>query len=151
MIPWTVFFDALRQAAGRRILIVDTCHARNIEGRIDLHSLAKRSASSLFSLVAAAKGDERSHEYAKGDHGLFTYALLQALRSGADADGEGYVTLEKAFQAALPIVERLRDRGEGPQTPQLIAPATRSNDFGAARRALAQLSDRRDHNGQPKL
>jgi WD40 repeat protein len=122
LIPWTVFFDALRQAAGRRILIVDTCRARDIEGRVDLHSLAKRSASSLFSLVAAAKGNEDSQEYATGRHGLFTYALLEALRSGAKPDAEGHVTLGEAFQAALPIVDRLHDRRQGPQTPQLIAP-----------------------------
>jgi hypothetical protein len=122
MIPWTVFFDALRQAAGRRILIVDTCQARDIEGRFDLHSLAKRSASSLFALVAAAKGDEKSQEYGKGQHGLFTYALLEALRSGAHADGDGRVTLLETYKAALPIVERLRDRALA-QTPQLVAPS----------------------------
>ena len=121
MIPWTVFFDALRQAAGRRILIVDTCRASDIEGRFDLHSLAKRSASSLFALVAAAKGDEKSQEFDKGQHGLFTYALLEALQSKADADRDGHVTLRKAFQAAVPIVERLR-KPVGPQTPQLDGP-----------------------------
>ena len=42
--------------AGRRILIVDTCHARSVEGRADLQSLAKRSAASRFSLVLASKG-----------------------------------------------------------------------------------------------
>ena len=35
LIPWTVFFDALRDSAGRRVLIVDTCQARSIEGKFE--------------------------------------------------------------------------------------------------------------------
>lgn len=121
MIHWSVFFEALRQAAGRRVLIVDTCHARGIEGKLDLHSLVKRSASSLFSLVVATKANEQSQEYSAGRHGLFTYALLEALRGNSDADHDGRVTLLEAFNGAVPIVEKYRHRSL-PQTPQLQAP-----------------------------
>lgn len=122
LLPWNAFFDALREAAGRRLLIVDTCQARNIEGRFEAHSLMKRSASSLFSLIVAAKGDEESQEYAPGRHGLFTYALISAMEAGADADRDGIISLQELFDGARPMVERLRDRSIGPQTPQLIAP-----------------------------
>ncbi len=122
MVPWTAFFDALRGAAGRRLLIVDTCQARNIEGRFEAHSLMKRSAASLFSLVVASQGDEESQEYPPGKHGLFTYALLQALAPESDSNRDGVVTLGEVFEAARPVVERLRDRRTGPQTPQIIAP-----------------------------
>lgn len=123
LIGWSSFFDALRRVAGRRVLVVDTCQARNIEGRFDLHSLAKRSASSLFSLVVASKGDEESQEYPQEKHGLFTYALLSALRgAGSDANGDGFVTLNEAFNHAVPLVESLRSRAAGPQTPQIVAP-----------------------------
>jgi WD40 repeat protein len=122
LVPGTAFFDALRRAAGRRILIVDTCNARSIEGRADLAALGKRSAASRFSLVLAARGGEASQEYAPAGHGLFTYALLEGLRGAADADGDGSVTLDEAFRYAVPLVERLRDRTIGPQTPQLVAP-----------------------------
>ena len=123
LLPWTAFFDALRGTAGRRLLIVDTCQARNIEGRFEAHSLMKRSASSLFSLVVASKGDEESQEYAPGRHGLFTYALLQALASESDTNRDGVVTLGEVFEAARPLVDRLRDKRAGPQTPQIVAPA----------------------------
>ncbi len=122
LVPWTAFFDALRSTAGRRLLIVDTCQARNIEGRFEAHPLMKRSAAALFSLVVASKGNEESQEYAAGRHGLFTYALLQALGPQSDADGNGQVTLGEVFDAARPVVERLRDRRVGPQTPQIIVP-----------------------------
>ena len=79
LVSWTAFFEALRGAAGRRLLIVDTCHAGSAEGSFDAHSLMKRSASSLFPLIVASKGEEKSQEYAAGQHGLFTYALMNAL------------------------------------------------------------------------
>jgi hypothetical protein len=121
LLPWTVFFDAIREAAGRRILIVDTCRASDIQGRFDLHSLAKRSTSSRFALVAAAKGDEVSQEFAGRQHGLFTHALLEALKSEARSDQYGYVTLRATFDAAVPIVEQLSNPALR-QTPQLDGP-----------------------------
>jgi hypothetical protein len=123
LIPWEVFFDALRAAAGRRVLIVDTCRAKGIAGRFDPASLIKRSASSRFALVVAAGEREESQEYDPGGHGLFTYALLAALSARSDADRDGRVTLTEWFGAARPLIERLRDRTIGPQTPHLIAPA----------------------------
>ncbi len=123
LVSWTAFFDALRSAAGRRVLIVDTCHAGRAEGSFDAHSLLKRSASSLFPLIVASKGEERSQEYAPGQHGLFTYALVNALAPDADADGDLLVSLREAFDFALPIVERLRDKSVGSQTPQIVVPS----------------------------
>lgn len=122
LVSWTAFFDALRGAAGRRLLIVDTCHAGSAEGSFDAHSLMKRSASSLFPLIVASKGEEKSQEYAPGQHGLFTYALMSALAPAADADGDLLVSLREAFKFALPIVEELRDKRTGGQTPQMVVP-----------------------------
>lgn len=118
------FFGALRQVAGRRILIVDTCHARRIEGLVDTHSLRKRSAASNLAFMVAAKGNEQSQEYSPAGHGLFTYALLESLdpAAGADANGDGAVTLRESFEYLAPMVQKLRHRGLR-QTPQLIAPA----------------------------
>ena len=35
LLSWTDFFDNMRKAAGRRILIVDTCQAKSIFGEFD--------------------------------------------------------------------------------------------------------------------
>jgi hypothetical protein len=122
LIPWTAFFDALRDAAGRRILIVDTCQARSIEGKFEAHSLMKRSAASQFALIVASKGDEESQEYAPAKHGLFTYSLLNALKPDADSNRDGWVSLKEVFDLVLPIVEELRHKQAGPQTPQMVSP-----------------------------
>jgi WD40 repeat protein len=122
LVPWTAFFDALRGATGKRILIVDTCHAQRIEGRFESHSLMKRSASSLFPLIVASKGEEQSQEYPPAKHGLFTYALMSALTPEADVNRDGVVSLKEAFDFAIPLVEKLREKTIGSQTPQMVAP-----------------------------
>jgi uncharacterized caspase-like protein len=114
LVSWVPIFDALRATAGRRVLIVDTCQARNVSGRFQDFSLVKRSASSHIAFVLASKGDEESQEYAQAKHGLFTFALLESLRER--------ITIDEWFGSAARRVDQLRDRNIGPQTPQLIAP-----------------------------
>lgn len=122
-IEWQVFFDALADSAGRRLLVVDTCEAGNIRGRSEIGSLRKRSASSRFALLLAAGDGEDSQEYRAGQHGLFTYAMLKALSGGAPPGPGGVITLENAYGFVRQEVERLRDRRVGPMTPNLEAPA----------------------------
>jgi WD40 repeat protein len=122
LIPWTAFFDVYRRTAGRRLLIVDTCQARNIEGRFESHSLMKRSSASLFSLMLASKGDEESQEHPDAGHGLFTYALLKALGGDSDIDRDGYLSQTELFSAAVDTVNRLVSKEVGPQTPQFVSP-----------------------------
>lgn len=123
LVPWKVFFDALRATAGRRILIVDTCQARAISGPLDIHALAKKSLTSAFALLAASKGDESSQEYPEGRHGLFTYALLKGLLGDGDRDNDRQVTLKELYEFARRFVESKRDRSIGRQTPQLASPS----------------------------
>ena len=122
LVEWTAFFDALRNTAGRRLLIVDTCQARDITGHFQDYSLVKRSASSHLAFILASKGNEESQEYAPGGHGLFTYALLEGLRAGSDTNRDGRITVAEWFRFAADLVERLRDRSIGTQTPQFFAP-----------------------------
>lgn len=124
LISWSTFFDSLRNTAGRRLLIVDTCHARGIEGKFESHSLLKRSAASLFSLMLASKSEEKSQEHDEGKHGLFTYSLLSAMVRESDTDQDGMLSQRELFEAARLIMETNRDKEAGPQTPQLIAPGT---------------------------
>lgn len=143
LIRWDFFVDLLRRTAGRRVLIVDTCASGALNNRFDVHTLAKRSMSSSFALVAASKGDEKSQELPAQRQGLFTYALLQALRTGFDPDSDGQVTLSEAFEFAYDEVQTLRNKGVGPQTPQMNAPDALANmPLAAADRSMAQRQAR---------
>jgi WD40 repeat protein len=126
LVSWSDIVDLLGHAAGQRVLIVDSCASGALEtgrfdGRFDVHSLAKRSMSSNFALMAASSANETSQEYLPGHQGLFTYALLQALDS-VPPDPAGAVTLEGVFEEARRIVATLHDPHKGPQTPVLIPP-----------------------------
>jgi WD40 repeat protein len=120
LIRWSTFFDVLRRLPGRRIVIVDTCKSGYFGGSFDVTSLAKRSFTSHFALVAASSGKEDSHEYPAGGHGLFTYGLLQSLSHPAPSRGAN--TLDVVFQHASRFVAQHVDTAAGTQTPQLIAP-----------------------------
>ena len=122
LLSWQVFFDALRVVAGRRVLIVDTCQAKGIAGKIDPNALIKRSASSMFALMLASADNEESQEYDPAGHGLFTFGLLSALRE-AQSQKTGGLNLRDWFAGSARIVQRFRDRSIGPQTPQLLSPA----------------------------
>ncbi|MBF0186930.1 MAG: hypothetical protein HQL50_03290 [Magnetococcales bacterium] len=84
--------------------------------------MAKRSASSNFSIMAASKGEEESQEYRTGKHGLFTYALLRGLSRRGDANRDGKVSLLEAFNYTKSFVQANREIKEKPQTPQLQSP-----------------------------
>ena len=127
LISWETFFDALRSVPGKRLLIVDTCYARKISGTLDIHSLAKRSATSSFALLAASSGNEQSQEFPQGKQGLFTYALLKGLAGNGDINTDGQVTLAELFEFITKFVENNRDKDLGKQTPQLSAPVELRN------------------------
>ena len=123
LLGWTEIFDALRQASGRRVLVVDTCQARNLAAESMAHTLRKRSAASLFALMLASRGDEESQELNTVNHGVFTYGVLQALDGGMAANSSGLITLADAFEHARRVVLEQRPDKAKPQTPQLLAPA----------------------------
>ncbi|HEY6124200.1 MAG TPA: caspase family protein, partial [Steroidobacteraceae bacterium] len=116
LVSWLDVSEALRKTSGRRLLIVDTCQARQISGHFADDPVIKRSASSRLAFILASKGDEESQEYASGRHGLFTYGLIEGLEPG--------VTVAEWFASAARTVDTLRDRRIGPQTPQFMAPAS---------------------------
>ncbi len=126
LLRWDYFVDRLRDTAGRRLLIVDTCSSGDAAGRFDVYSLAKRSMASSFALMAASLGQEESQELPSQKHGLFTYGLLEALRTGYDPDHDGIVSLSEAFEFAYDKVQQLRIKA-APQTPRLNAPDALAN------------------------
>ena len=108
LVGWRTLFDSLNNAAGKRLLVVDTCHARGAAGTFDARSLKKRSASSHFPLLLSSDSKELSQDYPKARHGLFTYALLRGLRGEADATQDGVVSLAELTAARKPYLPIVR-------------------------------------------
>jgi WD40 repeat protein len=122
LIGWRTLFESLHNAAGKRVLVVDTCHAKDAAGTFDARSLKKRSASSHFPLLLSSDSKELSQDYPKARHGLFTYALLRGLRGEADTNQDGVVSLAELSGFVSQLVTTLQDKRLGVQTPQFVVP-----------------------------
>ena len=83
LVGWQEVSEALRNTAGRRLLIVDTCQARQIAGHFQDYSLIKRSASSRLAFILASKGDEESQEYEAGNTACSPMACSKASSRGS--------------------------------------------------------------------
>jgi uncharacterized caspase-like protein len=83
--------------------------------------------SSSFALMAASRGNEESQEYPAARHGLFTHALMEAIKTGFDPNADGAVSLSESFEYTFDKVQQLRNRAVGTQTPQLAAPEFLAN------------------------
>jgi WD40 repeat protein len=104
MLTGTELMQALRRIPGRRILMLDTCHADAAGRGSDPYALLKRSASTQVAVVSAARGDELSHDTPDAKHGAFTLAIIEAL-NGKAQPAKGPMTLRAAFDAATPRLQ----------------------------------------------
>ena len=89
----------------RVVLVVDACHSGGVRGRRSLSkNLVNKYLKELgatrpgIAVLTASREGEESQEYEAGQKGLFTHFLLDALQGAGDADGNGLVTLEEAYQ-----------------------------------------------------
>ncbi|HYD49331.1 MAG TPA: caspase family protein [Terriglobales bacterium] len=79
------------------VVILDTCHAGALDLRTAQMTLAEDfpihvRAEGVFLLAATRPGD-KSKEVPRLQHGVFTYALLRALRGEANAGADGLLSL----------------------------------------------------------
>lgn len=114
-----VTWDKLR--AGRRILILDTCHSgrtyggerrgRAIAAAYQQDEVDARLGTGLYILAASSEGGMA--EEGSGN-GVFTRALLEGLAGGADQNGDGLVDIEELRSFAS---DRVFEETNGRQRP----------------------------------
>jgi hypothetical protein len=125
-VSWSEIFGPMRLAAGRRLMIVDTCASGDVSGPADLFTLQKRSASSKIAFMTASAGNQLSQELNRRQQGLFTYSVLTALRDARagiyDPNSDGVLALDEVFDLSSKLVPNWRENKRLPQTPQLMAP-----------------------------
>ena len=114
--------------AQRMVMFLDACHSTGVAkaGGRDLAIVTAPKYERLAEgegrvVIAAAKPEQRSWEDEKLQHGIFTYHLLEALRGKADANGDGYVSIQEVaayLQREVPRTVKLL--GKEPQDPTMI-------------------------------
>jgi len=106
--------------AARVLLFIDACEAG---GAVPPEALCKRVPAVTF---ASSSASQSSNEERPLGHGVFTAALLAALRGEADADLDGQISLGELSDWLPPAVSRLSKGKQTPKPPDLgtVDPAT---------------------------
>lgn len=107
------------------VLMLDTCHAGAVTTGAPEMSMAddfarQVRAEGVFLLAATRPGD-KSKEIPRLQHGVFTYALLSALRGEANAGADGLLSLAELVIYLGLEVPRLT---QGQQTPYYLIAGT---------------------------
>ncbi|MEP0210402.1 MAG: PQQ-binding-like beta-propeller repeat protein [Paracoccaceae bacterium] len=85
LVDWRRIQEAMDRAVGRRIMVLDTCHAENAYNP----RLEKDAADSRIVVLSATAANNTAAEISQLGHGVFTYALLEGLRGAAATDQSG--------------------------------------------------------------
>ncbi|MGR1581343.1 caspase family protein [Thalassobius sp. S69A] len=85
LVDWSIIQEEISFAEGRRILVLDTCHAANAFNA----KLEKEAADAQITVFSATAANNTAGERPDLGHGIFTYAMLQGMRGKADDRGEG--------------------------------------------------------------
>jgi len=90
------------------VFIADSCYSGGSGGRtIDITGIRASISDSFLDRIAADKGrviitasgaNEGSIENDHLGHGVFTYYLVEGLRGKADADRDGFITVDEVYR-----------------------------------------------------
>ena len=85
LVAWSDIHDAIERAKGRRIMLLDTCHAA---GSFNA-KLEKEAADARIVVLAATAANNTAAELADLGHGAFTWSVLEGIKGGANTGGDG--------------------------------------------------------------
>ncbi|MGI9317256.1 MAG: caspase family protein [bacterium] len=115
VVAWSEIQRAMQASLGRRILLVDTCHAESAFNS----RLIKDAEDSNIIVMSSTDSTTLAQEVASLGHGVFTYALVSGIEGEADSFKDGRVTMSElnAFVAnAVPSMT------QNAQIPTLSVP-----------------------------
>jgi uncharacterized caspase-like protein len=110
VVKWHVLQQALQDAKGSRIMFVDTCHSSGAYNQ----RLVKDAADTDIVVFSATDRDTQAQERRELGHGVFTYALDEGLKGGADFMKKGAVNILELGAFVSEEVKRLTDEEQVP-------------------------------------
>ncbi len=111
VVKWQRLQEMLQSTRGRRIMLVDTCHAGNAFNA----RLVKDAADASIIVLTATDADTLAEERNSLGHGVFTYAMLQGLAGKADLIADGRIHARELAAFVGKEVARLT---KGKQLPE---------------------------------
>ena len=130
--------------ARKKILILDTCRSGHVAGQFGTaRSLTMESYSQAkvigdvrrstgFCILSGCSEDKESFEYAGYRHGLMTYSILLGISTGEGLfvkDGREYIEPMSLFSYVKARTERLADRMNQMQKPQISIPESLAGEL----------------------
>jgi len=85
LVDWADIQKPIERAEGVRFLLIDTCHAANAFNP----RLEKDAADARIVVFSATAANSTAAELPELGHGVFTYALIEGLKGGANTGGDG--------------------------------------------------------------
>jgi WD40 repeat protein len=114
VVPWYALQEAVEAAKGRRILFIDTCHAGNAYNQ----RLGNAAYHANIIAYTAARFDQTAREDDKLGHGLFTYAMIEALEGKGGIAQRREITTKSLADYVIKRVEELAKAQNASQEPQ---------------------------------
>lgn len=85
LVNWSDIQDAVEEAEGTRLMLLDTCHAANAFNP----ALEKAAADARIVVFSATAANNTAQERSELGHGVFTFAVMNGLRGEANTSGDG--------------------------------------------------------------
>jgi WD40 repeat protein len=106
VVPWETLQSAMQATKGRRVLFIDTCHSGNAYSA----KLGNSAYHANIITYASARFDQEALEDAKLGHGLFTYAVAEALDGKGDLAAKRGITTKGLAEF---VIKRVDELGKG--------------------------------------
>ncbi len=119
-----VFLDSCFSGGAARAAEMLTKGARPVL----VHKDVSLSSTAVVSL-SASSGGQTSNSYPEKKHGLFTYFLLRAFKGEADANDDGWLTMQEVYGYVKKHVTRVSRRMATEQTPVITPSLNKLTDI----------------------
>jgi hypothetical protein len=114
VVPWQILQEAVEAAKGRRVLLIDTCHASNAYNQ----RLGNAAYHANIIAYTAARFDQEALEDARLGHGLFTYAAVEGLSREGQLGAKRQISTKELANYVVTRVDQLAKALNGVQEPQ---------------------------------
>jgi uncharacterized caspase-like protein len=114
VVPWQILQEAVETAKGRRILLIDTCHAANAYNQ----RLGNAAYHANIIAYTAARFDQEALEDNNLGHGLFTYAVVEALAGKGELAAKRQISTKELADYVLKRVDELSRKLQRAHEPQ---------------------------------
>jgi uncharacterized caspase-like protein len=102
----------------KKIILLDLYNAEGTGGRENLHvdynSLVRDLQQSGAVVISSCSGIESAQVLSKNKHGVFTYAVMQGLKGGADSTKDGVIRMDELKTYLNGVIPKLTSSMQHP-------------------------------------